>query len=219
MNTTLTLAALPLIAGSIILVGCGGAEPASPGATATRSERVAQQDGQWPESLTCPDAGNRASQMSVYVTNASGVPITMRSGDIDCYDWSGSQTPPSAFNTVVASGETARIVLNGRTDTDRNWRTRFFLSPPDSPRATGALLGEVRMRMATGYDALQIAPAATKDPSSCIGVDLGPAPAGSTPTNTSTLPTTDKLRRVFLVADRGRLFAIMNGRRGCGTLG
>lgn len=62
-----------------------------------------------------------------------------RAGDIDCYDWSGTATPPSLLNIYkIPAGASRKVTLRRRNGTDNNWRMRFYNSE--------GFVGEIRVQ-------------------------------------------------------------------------
>lgn len=144
--------------------------------------RNAEQSGQWPESLTCPPQ-DTLFDLPVTVRNLTGVPISTRSGDIDCYDWSGDRTPPTVLNfPQIGPGESMTGVLRARYNTDNNWRMRFYTVGKRAGQAGGGeLIGEMRVQRPKRYNStfLLTAPANGGSLDACESVVLGPAPAGA----------------------------------------
>jgi len=180
----IALCGLSSVALAVVLAGCGETTTTDQAATNTAGARQAQQDGAWPSSLTCP-VQEKSFDMPITVRNLTGGRIATRSGDIDCYDWSGDRTPPSAlnFNQIVA-GDSRTGVLRARKNTDRNWRMRFYVGRRNGQVSDGRLIGEIRVQRPPdsrgSEDYLLLAPGQGGSLERCEEVVLGPAPDGAT---------------------------------------
>lgn len=208
MNKRSALAlTLPALALAALTAGCGGSESAeTPAATATARQSAA---GEWPARVVCDEHDSFAFTMSIQ--NLLPVAVTPAAKDIDCADWSGVSTPPTAFNnSTIPAGQTRSYRLEPRTNYDRNWTMQIA---PEGMKAT-----QLRMAIPTssvGYNKITAsAPGATRETigrksigdldTRCTLVPLGPTGAPNTPPDSIRAGDGAVARTVSLIVRKGQ---------------
>jgi hypothetical protein len=142
------LIVLAVIAGTL-LTACGS----------TTREAASQSEGDdVTETTTCPERSSFTFQRRV--TNLLPHTIILSASDWICNDWSGVNTPGTAFNDlVIPAGESAIVTLEPAMRTTRNWTITVH------KEGTFGNIGKISMTMpqtAFEFPGIQVAGATTE---------------------------------------------------------
>lgn len=203
MRSALTLAG-PVIALGLIASGCGS-DASSSISTETRQAAA----GEWPTRVVCDEHNSFTFEMSIQ--NLLPVAVAPAAKDIDCADWSGVSTPPTAFNnSTIPAGQKRSYRLEPRRNYDRNWTMQIA---PEGMQAT-----QLRMAIPTAAAFNTItasAPGVTRevigrkpidDPldTRCTLVPLGPTDAPNTPRDAIVAGDGAAAQTVSLIVRKGQ---------------
>ena len=168
---------IPALAASVSLAACGGSDM-SGGATDAQPERKAAA-GFTADTATCDERKSYTYRGSMI--NRLPFAITLQAGEYDCNDWSGANTPGTAFTgkTIPAGGKIS-FVLEPAYRTERNWTMAVTAA------SSGEMFGTARLYMPqTSLDSDRImvrgAVAISRGEGSCDLLPLGATSAPATP--------------------------------------
>ena len=168
---------IPALAASVVLAACGGSDM-SGGATDAQPERKAAA-GFTADTATCDERKSYTYRGSMI--NRLPFAITLQAGEYDCNDWSGANTPGTAFTgkTIPAGGRIS-FVLEPAYRTERNWTMAVTAA------SSGEMFGTARLYMPqTSLDSDRImvrgAVAISRGEGSCDLLPLGATSAPATP--------------------------------------
>ena len=156
---------LPLLSGaalavvlSLLISGCSGSSDSEQASTSTQVEREAA-SGFKPNDSTCAPRGPSYTY-NAGIKNTLPFAIRLDAGEYDCNDWSGVNTPGTAFTgKVLQPGEVLPFTLEPVKYTTRWWTLAI------SPASGGSRFGTARLKIpqTTGLDFDRIEISAAQD--------------------------------------------------------